>query len=92
MLAQQQAESLTKLPDPASMAGQLPSTVTPAMLEGNIGLRWGTQEFLYRDYKPLLAKEFSKVKDRDVRQAAKKYLSESRCSVITLQPASHGTN
>ncbi len=86
MFRQQQAESLTKLTDPASMKAQLPPDMTPDMAEGNIGLQWGMFEFLYGAYKPVLARRLSEVKEEDIRWAARKYLSGSNCSTTILRP------
>jgi hypothetical protein len=88
MIGKQQAESLTRIPDPASLAGQLPSSMTPAMLEMNLGLQRGMGEFRYGARKAALARRLSDLKEVDVRQAAKKYLSATTCSAVSLQPGS----
>jgi hypothetical protein len=88
MLSQQQVQFLTKLPDPASMRSQVPPSVTGAMVEMNMGLQWGMNEFRYGGLRGALAKRLSELKGEDVRQAVRKHLSDSRCSAISLRPAS----
>jgi len=87
MIARQQADSMTTLPDPTAMKSQVPPNVTSAMLEMNLGLQWGMIEFRYGARKSELARGLSALKAEDVSQAAKKHLSPSRCSMITLQPS-----
>jgi len=87
MIASQQADSMTTLPDPTAMKSQVPPNVTSAMLEMNLGLQWGMIEFRYGARKSELARGLSALKAEDVSQAGKKHLSPSRCSMITLQPS-----
>ena len=45
MMGKQLSEQLTELIDPGSLQGQLPPNMTLGMLEMNLGLRWGMNEF-----------------------------------------------
>ena len=85
MLIQQQTQSLTKLPDIAALKGQMPPGMSVANLEMNIGLQWGMNEFRYGPHKPALVRRFSELKEKNVRSAAKEYLTTSKCSVTKLQ-------
>jgi hypothetical protein len=87
MLGKQLADSLTNLPDLALLKKQLPPQMTAAMLEMNIGLQWGMNEFRYGSHKAELANRLAGLKIERVRQAAQSHLTASNCSVITLQPA-----
>ena len=87
MLGKQLADSLTNLPDLALLKKQLPPQMTPAMLEMNIGLQWGMNEFRYGRHKAELANRLAGLKIERVRQAAQSHLTASKCAVITLQPA-----
>jgi predicted Zn-dependent peptidase len=89
MIGRQLAESMTTLQDPASMKGQMPPNVSPAMLEMNLGLQWAMNEFRYGTRKPLIARKLLELTKEDVSQAAKKHLSTSKCSVISLEPAAN---
>src|SRR5205823_9758210 len=46
-LGPQLAASLTQMPDPAMVQLQAPPDITPAMIEGNLGLQRGMAEFRY---------------------------------------------
>lgn len=85
-VAQHWAQMLTTLPDPSSLTGQLPPSMTPAMVEMNIGLQWGMNEYLYGGHKAALAKRVSQITAQEVRSAAKKYLSAQSRSAVTLEP------
>jgi len=87
MLCRQLAESLTTIPDLASLKAQLPATVKPAMLEGNLGLQWGINEYHYGPNRTALAKRISELTAQDVQRAASCYLLASKASAITLTPS-----
>ena len=86
MIGKQFAESLTTLPDLATMKGQLPPNVTPAMLEMNIGLQWGTNEFRYGALKAALARKLNSENIEEVQGVARRSLSSNACSATTIRP------
>ena len=86
MLSQQLAQSLTTIPDLDSLKAQLAPNMKPAMLEANIGLQWGMNEYHYGPNKTFLAKRLSELKAQDVQRAARNFLLRSKCSVTTLRP------
>jgi predicted Zn-dependent peptidase len=84
MIGKQLAESLTTLPDPSAMKGQLPPNMTQAMLEMNIGLQWGMNEFRYGSQKASIAKRLGAIEaNRDV-SIARARLTASNASTIRL--------
>jgi len=85
-LGQQLAQCLQTIPDLAALRAQLPATADPAMLEGNIGLQWGMNEYRYGPHRTVLAKGLSELTAQDVQRASSKYLSHPKCSAITLRP------
>jgi len=87
MLGQQLSENLTTVPDLKFLSGQLPPSVTPAMVEMNVGLQWGMNEFRYGPNKATVAKRLSTLRVEEVQRAAKTYLMDSNRTVITLRPA-----
>jgi predicted Zn-dependent peptidase len=86
MFAQQQAQMLTSLPNPALLRSQLPPSMTESMLEMNAGLQWGMNEFRYGSSKSLLVKGLAELKGESFGQVVKKYLLDTPCSATTLQP------
>jgi predicted Zn-dependent peptidase len=84
MLRQQLADSLTAVPDLASLKNQLPPNVSQAVVEGNIGLQWGLNEYRYGARRAGLAQKLLKLKAQDIQRAAKKYLREERSSVTCI--------
>lgn len=89
MFGQQLAENLSSLPDLNTLKAQLPPNVTMEQVEGNLGLQWGMNEFRYGAQKTSLAANLRRLKAEEVRQAAKKYLSSSNYTSVTLQPEGH---
>jgi hypothetical protein len=87
LLGRQLAEGLTHVPNPSLLRRQpLPPGITPAMVELNLGLQWGMNEFLYGPHKEALARQLSKLTPEQVRQAARKFLAPAHASVVTLEP------
>ena len=86
MLGNQLSQGMTVLPDPASLKGQLPPNVTLAMLEMNLGLQWGMNEFHYGRHKSALARKLAALDAKQVRQAAANYLAGAKGSAFTLRP------
>lgn len=86
MIGKQLAESLTTLPDPAGMKGQLSANMTPAMLEMNVGLQWGMNEFRYGAQKVAFARKLNSANIERVQGAARRRLSPNECSVTTIRP------
>lgn len=91
MLGGQLAESLTTIPDVAALNAQLPPNTDLALVQANIGLQWGMQEFRFGSVKGSLAKKLSQLRIEDVRRAARKYLQAPARSVIALRSQSGQT-
>ncbi len=89
MLGGQLAESLTTMPDMTALKTQLPPNTDLAMVQGNIGLQWGMQEFRYGSRKAALAKRLSRLRAEDVRRAVKLHLRSAMCSVTTIRAGGH---
>jgi predicted Zn-dependent peptidase len=89
MFGQQLAESATALPDLDALKTQIPPNVTIEQVEGNLGLQWGMNEFRYGTRKTGLVENLRRLTAENVRQTAKKYLSDSNCVSVTLQPEGH---
>jgi hypothetical protein len=87
MFGGQLAGSLTQVPDPRLMKGQLPPSASMAMVEGNLGLQWGMNEYRYGPYKAVLARRLAELKTVQIRQAVSNHLAASKCSIITLRPS-----
>ena len=88
IFGRQQAQALMSLPNVPRMRSQVPPSVTDAMLEMNIGLQWGLNEFRYGSFKSELAKRLSELKAEETRRVASNYLGKTSCSVISMQPSS----
>src|SRR2546427_3957358 len=86
MLGNQLSQGMTVLSDPAALKAQLPPTMTLAMLEMNLGLQWGMNEFHYGRHKSALARKLAAVDAKQVRQAAANYLAGAKGSAFTLRP------
>jgi len=84
MIGKQLAESLTTLPNPARMKGQLPPNMTPAMLEMNIGLQWGMNEFRYGAQKASLAGKLKGIDTDRVVSVARARLTAGNPSATRL--------
>jgi predicted Zn-dependent peptidase len=91
-LGPQLGTSLTHVPDPAVMESSAPPGITPAMIEGNLGLQRGMAEFRYGPHLSALAERLSAVDAAKARRAAEQYLIAVRGSVYTIVPTSksHG--
>jgi predicted Zn-dependent peptidase len=89
MFGQQLAENLSSLPDLNTLKAQMPRNVTMEQVEGNLGLQWGMNEFRYGSQKTSLVGNLRHVTAGDVRQAARKFLSSSNYTSVTLQPGGH---
>lgn len=85
----QEAQSLQSIPDPDAFKNQLPPNLTLAMVEGNLGLQWGMNEFRFGSRKPTLIKNLSRLTPNQVLEAVKRQLSPTAFSMITLEPAAH---
>ncbi len=85
MLSRQLAQSLTGIPDMDGLKAQLPPGTDLAMVQANIGLQWGMNEFRYGAGKAILAKRLSRLSAQEVRRVAKQYLGPAACSITTIQ-------
>jgi predicted Zn-dependent peptidase len=86
LMGKQLAESLMLLPDPEAMKAQLPPNTTATMVELNIGLQWGMNEYRYGPYKTPLAAGLGTISPEQVQRTAQKYLAPSNASVVRLRP------
>jgi hypothetical protein len=86
-IGKQLSNQLTELIDPGSMRGRLPPNMTPGMLEMNLGLQWGMNEFRYGSHKAELAKKLAAADASKVRQAIRKHLAAGQCTMVTIGPA-----
>jgi zinc protease len=80
------AIGLTTPTDPAEIKAYSPEHITLAMIEGNLGLQWGMQEFRYGALRATLAEQLSKLTGDAIPEAARKYLAKDKCAVCTLVP------
>ncbi len=90
MMGTQLSDQLTELIDPGSLQGQLPPNMTAGMLEMQLGLVRGMNEFRYGSQKPALTKNLQAVDANKVRQAARKHLAGSQCTMVSIRPADTG--
>lgn len=86
MFGQQLAENLSALPNIDTLKARMPPNVSVQHIEGNLGLQWGMNEFRYGSRKTAVAGSLRYLNAETVREAAKKYLSSSNCTRVTLQP------
>ena len=87
MIGKQLSDQLTQLIDPVSVKGQLPPNMTLGMLEMNLGLQWGMNEFRYGSQKTALAQKLAAVDAGKVRLAARKHLARGQCTIVAIRPA-----
>ncbi len=88
LLGLQLSASLMHVPDPAAMQFGASPNVTPAMIEGNLGLQRGMAEFRYGPHLAELAQRLSAVDAAKTQRAAEQYLISDRGSIFTIVPAS----
>jgi predicted Zn-dependent peptidase len=86
MIGRQLAANLTEVPDPQTLKSQLPPGMSPAMLEGNLGLQSGLHEHRYAGHKSELAKALREVTPRKVQEAARTFLTVEKAAACRLQP------
>ena len=87
MIGKQLSNQLAELIDPGSLQGQLPPNVTLAMLEMNLGLGWGMNEFRYGSQKTALAQKLAAVDANQIRRAARRHLTGDQCTMVAIRPA-----
>jgi len=87
MIGRQLAANLTEVPDPQTLKSQLPPGMSPAMLEGNLGLQMGLQEHRYSGHKSELAKALREVNPRKLQEAAHTYLTTDKAATCSLRPS-----
>jgi predicted Zn-dependent peptidase len=86
MIGRQLAVNLTEVPDPQRLKSQVPPGMSPAMLEGNLGLQAGLNEHRYGNHKSELAKALREVTPRKVQEAARAHLTIEKAAVCSLRP------
>jgi predicted Zn-dependent peptidase len=82
----QLAFSMRQVADPSAFMSSLPPGMTPAMLEGNLGLMFGLNVHRYGAKREALAQNLSAATPASARQAIQKHLSGAACSICTIQP------
>jgi predicted Zn-dependent peptidase len=85
MLGRQLSSSLTVVGDPALMMRQMPSGMTAAMVEGNIGLAFGMNVHRYGADREKLARNLAKASGAAVRGAMGRYLREGKGGVCQIK-------
>ena len=80
------ATRLTVPTDPAKIKAHSPKHITQAMIEGNLGLQWGMQEFRYGALRAKLAERLKHLKAETIPQAAQTYLAKDKRAICTLVP------
>jgi len=86
MIGRQLSHALTSPMDPAMIKAQAPQGVSLAMIEGNVGLQWGMQEFRYGKHRSALAKHLAAISAKQVSNAANAYLTDEKCTICSIQP------
>ncbi|MCC6699844.1 MAG: insulinase family protein [Candidatus Hydrogenedentes bacterium] len=86
MIGAQLAFQLTQVMDPALVPRQAPPEMTSAMIEGNIGLYWGMNEFRFGPNRGALAKNLAALTQEDVQGAFKRHLTSEEQLVVTIRP------
>jgi predicted Zn-dependent peptidase len=86
MLAQQLAWSLSTVPSPAVFQGQAPPNVSLAMLEANIGLQYGMNEYRYGPRRVALASQLAAVTAAKVQTAAQHHLGDEKLTLCAIRP------
>ena len=61
--------------------------MTLGMLEMNLGLQWGMNEFRFGTQKTALARRLAALDVNKIRQAARKHLAGGQCTLVTIRPA-----
>jgi predicted Zn-dependent peptidase len=85
-LGRQLAEALVSIPDPVAVARQAPN-LDRGMVEGNLGLQYGMNEFRFGDQRETLTERLTHVTVEAVRRAAAEYVTPDRASLCILRPA-----
>jgi len=80
------SRQFTELPSPQELKGQMPPGMNAAMIEGNLGLQFGLNEYRFGAYRTTLAGQIGRVKSADVTRVAVKYLAPDKVAVCTLHP------
>jgi len=86
MIGRQLAANLAEVPNPQMLKAQTPVGMSPAMLEGNLGLQLGMHEHRYAGYKSRLAKQLLEVSPGMVQKAVREILSAEKATICTLRP------
>jgi len=87
MIGLQLAANLTDISDPQTLKFQLPPGMSRAMLEGDLGLQAGLNEYRYGGYKSELVNALREVTSREVQEAARAYLTTEKAATCGLRPS-----
>jgi len=84
-VAQFLSRQLIEVPSLDEIKSQVPRDTDMAMMEGNLGLRFGMSEYRYGAYRKTLSCQISEVKGPDVQRVARKYLSPEKASSCAIR-------
>ena len=87
MLARQLAASLTDVPDPTPVLRQAPRGITPAMIEGNIGLAYAMNVHRYGPHRETLARNLAALSPATIQRAAHKHLTFTNTTICKITSA-----
>ena len=87
LIGHQLSASMTTVPDIQALQSQTPPGMTPAMIEGNVGLQLGMHMYRYGDQRTALARQLAEVTSANVQKAAGDYLSSGNCLECVLKKA-----
>jgi RNA polymerase sigma factor (sigma-70 family) len=87
MIGRQLAANLNEVPSPQSLKSQIPPGMSPAMLEGNVGLQMGMHAHRYGHHRTQLAQQLAEVSVRKVQDTARAHLTAAKAAVCTLRPS-----
>ena len=85
-VAQFLSRQLIEVPSIDEIKSQVPADTDMAMMEGNLGLRFGMNEHRYGSYRSTLSRQIGAVKGPEVQRAVKKYLSPEKAISCAIQP------
>jgi hypothetical protein len=78
---------LTVAPDPAAIKAHAPAGTDDAMIEGNLGLQWGMNEYRYGPNKAALAEKLKALTAKRISEAVRAHLANDTRAVCRISPA-----
>ena len=86
LIGRQLSGALTEIPDPQTMKSHMPTGMSMAMLEGNLGLQIGLHAHRYGNHRTQLAQHLAEVSAQKVQDVVRRHLSTDKAVVCTLRP------